>query len=118
MTVVGATTTMMLLITQSIRSTAFQSVRQLHPQQQVRRSSGATAYGRTSFRHGDLSSWRISSASSGDDTSAAVSTTVDLSEYSNKNNLDDQVFSAISADGGLKVTVCTMRNLLNEFMIQ
>jgi len=65
-----------------------------------------------------LSSWRISSASSGDDTSAAVSTTVDLSEYGNKNNLDDQVFSAISADGGLKVTVCTMRNLLNEFMIQ
>jgi len=41
-----------------------------------------------------------------------------LEPYQNKNNLDDQVFSAISADGGLKVTVATIRNLLNEFMIQ
>ena len=124
---VVVTTTMMLLVTQSIRSTAFQSpVRKLRTQQHVRRwrsatTSGATAaYGRTTFRHnaGDLSSWRISSASSPDDTSATVPTAVDLSEYSNKNNLDDQVFSAISADGGLKVTVCTTRNLVNEFMIQ
>lgn len=123
MAVVGTTTTMMFLITQSIRSTAFQSARQLHPQRQVgmwRSASTSGATGRTCFRHnaGDLSSWRISSASSGDDTSAAVPTTVDLSDYSNKNNLDDQVFSAISADGGLKVTVCTTRNLVNEFMIQ
>ena len=114
---VVVTTTMMLLVTQSIRSTA------LRTQQHVRRWRSATAtaaYGRTTFRHnaGDLSSWRISSASSPDDTSATVPTAVDLSEYSNKNNLDDQVFSAISADGGLKVTVCTTRNLVNEFMIQ
>lgn len=42
----------------------------------------------------------------------------DLEPYMNKNNLDDQVFSAMSADGGIKVTVATIRNLLNEMMIQ
>jgi len=41
-----------------------------------------------------------------------------LQPYENKNNLDDQIYTAISADGGLKVTVATMRNLLNEMMIQ
>lgn len=40
-----------------------------------------------------------------------------LQPYKNKNNIDDQVFSAISADGGIKVTVATVRNLLNDFMI-
>jgi molecular chaperone Hsp33 len=49
---------------------------------------------------------------------SAATTLPDLEPYSNKNNLDDQVFSAMSADGGLKVTVATIRNLLNEFMIQ
>lgn len=52
-------------------------------------------------------------------TSPAVSETLpNLQEYQNKNNLDDQVFSAMSADGGLKVTVATIRNLLNDMMIQ
>ena len=50
--------------------------------------------------------------------SAVTSTSIDLEPYRNRNNLDDQVFSAISADGGLKVTVATIRNLLNEMMIQ
>lgn len=40
-----------------------------------------------------------------------------LEQYQNKNNIDDQVFSAMSADGGLKVTVATIRNLLNEMMM-
>ena len=31
-----------------------------------------------------------------------------LAEFRNKNNLDDQVFSAISGDGGIKVTVATV----------
>jgi hypothetical protein len=51
-------------------------------------------------------------------SSSAASASLDLGPYRNKNNLDDQVFSAISADGGLKVTVATIRNLLNEMMIQ
>mmetsp|Transcript_1537 Transcript_1537/g.2168 ORF Transcript_1537/g.2168 Transcript_1537/m.2168 type:complete len:406 (+) Transcript_1537:135-1352(+) len=41
-----------------------------------------------------------------------------LEEYRNKSNRRDQVFSAISGDGGIKVTVCTIRNLVNDFMIQ
>ena len=40
-----------------------------------------------------------------------------LAEFRNKNNLDDQVFSAISKDGGIKVTAATARNLLNDLMI-
>jgi len=39
-------------------------------------------------------------------------------EYRNKNNVRDQVFSSISGDGGIKVTACTIRNLVNDAMIQ
>lgn len=42
----------------------------------------------------------------------------DDSQYYNKNNVKDQVFSAISGDGGIKVTVCTIRNMVNDLMIQ
>eukprot|EP00985_Skeletonema_marinoi_P001769 scaffold702_cov112-Skeletonema_marinoi.AAC.1 len=77
------------------------------------------AFGKTTFRliPGDLESWRMTSS---DDESEVqtTATTPDLETYLNKHNLDDQVFSAISADGGLKVTVATIRNLLNEMMIQ
>lgn len=79
------------------------------------------AFGRTTFRYirGDLESCRMTSSS--DETSAqtsAIASDVNLEQYYNKNNLDDQVFSAMSEDGGLKVTVATTRNLLNEMMIQ
>jgi molecular chaperone Hsp33 len=73
---------------------------------------------------GDLASWRISSSpspteeSSPSGSSSSDSLSEILEPYRNKNNLDDQVFSAMSADGGLKVTVATIRNLLNEMMIQ
>ena len=40
-----------------------------------------------------------------------------LDPFQNRNNVDDQVFSAISGDGGVKVTVATIRNLLNDGMI-
>ena len=43
---------------------------------------------------------------------------VPLSLYRNKNNREDQVFSAMSKDGGIKVTACTVRNLVNDLMIQ
>ena len=42
----------------------------------------------------------------------------DNNEYSNRNNYRDQVFSALSSDGGIKVTACTIRNLLNDMMLQ
>jgi molecular chaperone Hsp33 len=44
--------------------------------------------------------------------------TDEMSQYYNKNNIRDQVVSAISGDGGIKVTVCTIRNLLNDLMMQ
>mmetsp|Transcript_10885 Transcript_10885/g.31624 ORF Transcript_10885/g.31624 Transcript_10885/m.31624 type:complete len:400 (-) Transcript_10885:127-1326(-) len=40
-----------------------------------------------------------------------------LEEYENPSNRDDQVFSAISEDGSVKVTACTARNLVNDLMI-
>jgi len=38
--------------------------------------------------------------------------------YRNKNNIRDQVFSAISGDNGIKVTACTVRNMLNDMSLQ
>ena len=89
-----------------------------------RRWRSSAAYGRTTFRHirGDVDSWRMTSSpdetSSSTPSSAVAAASIDLGPYRNTNNLDDQVFSAMSADGGLKVTVATIRNLLNEMMIQ
>eukprot|EP00536_Pseudo-nitzschia_multiseries_P001478 jgi/Psemu1/322080/estExt_fgenesh1_pg.C_190015 len=40
-----------------------------------------------------------------------------LADYENPSNIDDQVFSAISEDGSVKVTACTARNLVNDLMI-
>eukprot|EP00980_Cylindrotheca_fusiformis_P007827 scaffold1669_cov129-Cylindrotheca_fusiformis.AAC.38 len=44
-------------------------------------------------------------------------TETSVEEYQNKNNIRDQVFSAMSADGSIKVTACTARNLVNDLMI-
>ena len=91
------------------------------------KSKSSAAYGRTTLRHlrRDTESWRMSLSSeesnmlpSSSDSSTSSTTFLNLEQYRNPNNLDDQVFSAISADGGLKVTVATIRNLLNEMMIQ
>ena len=82
------------------------------------------AYGRTTFRHspGDIKSWRMTTSSPDEQSTASTTASSDdvlpnLEQYQNKNNIDDQVFSAMSADGGLKVTVATIRNLLNEMMM-
>lgn len=48
---------------------------------------------------------------------SGVDTTDALQEYRNENNVRDQVFSAISQDGSVKVTACTARNLLNDMML-
>lgn len=40
-----------------------------------------------------------------------------LEEYANESNRNDQVFSAISRDGSVKITVCTARNLINDLML-
>jgi len=62
---------------------------------------------------------RYSSTSSNEDgKSTAVDENDVLSEYRNEGNLRDQVFSAISKDGGVKVTAATVRNAVNDMMIQ
>ena len=67
----------------------------------------------------------LSSKSSDRDSSKAKEAVTDykesglspLEDYANPSNLDDQVFSAISDDGSVKVTACTARNLVNDLMI-
>lgn len=39
------------------------------------------------------------------------------SSFENKNNINDQIVSCLSGDGGIKVTACTVRNLVNDLMI-
>lgn len=48
-----------------------------------------------------------------------ISSSVDdrFAEYRNKNNVRDQVFSAISKDGSIKVTTATVRNIVNDIMV-
>ena len=41
-----------------------------------------------------------------------------LEQYRNTNNKKDQVFAAISGDGGIKVTAATVRNLVNDMSLQ
>lgn len=41
-----------------------------------------------------------------------------LEVYRNNNNNRDQIFSAISGDGGIKVTVATIRNVINDASMQ
>lgn len=47
-----------------------------------------------------------------------ASSTDDHEQYRNKNNIRDQVFSAMSKDGGIKVTACTVRNMVNDMSLQ
>lgn len=51
-------------------------------------------------------------------SSSSSSSTEDLEQYTNKNNIKDQIFSAISANGEVKVTAVTVRNIVNDVMIQ
>lgn len=58
-----------------------------------------------------------SSADSSDGSANGASQGDALDEYKNKNNVRDQVFSAISKDGSVKVTAATVRNIVNDMMI-
>lgn len=57
---------------------------------------------------------RLHSSSS----SSKIEETDTAAQYDNKNNIRDQVVSAISGCGSVKVTACTVRNMVNEMMIQ
>ena len=64
---------------------------------------------------------RFSSTDSTEESSPKGTTAASddpLEVYRNPKNRNDQVFSAISADGGIKVTACSVRNLVNDMMIQ
>ena len=50
------------------------------------------------------------------DASAARSST--LEKFANKNNVRDQCISALSGDGSIKVTVATIRNIINDMSLQ
>lgn len=50
-------------------------------------------------------------------SSSSQATKNPLAEYANESNRNDQLFSAISGDGSVKVTACTARNLMNDLMI-
>lgn len=63
-----------------------------------------------------LSSALYSSSDSSEDTVNGKSEDP-LAEYRNKNNVRDQVFSAITSCGFVKVTAATVRNIVNDMMI-
>jgi molecular chaperone Hsp33 len=52
-------------------------------------------------------------------TTATTTTTVGVvgEDYANKNNVRDQIVSAISEDGSIKVTAVTARNIVNDLMM-
>jgi len=51
-------------------------------------------------------------------TTAASDENDPLAAYRNRNNIRDQVVSFISKEGGIKVTACTIRNSVNDIMMQ
>jgi molecular chaperone Hsp33 len=59
-----------------------------------------------------------SSSSSSEASTSEASPESELEQYKNKNNIDDQIFAAISGNGEIKVTAVTIRNLVNDVMIQ
>jgi hypothetical protein len=63
-------------------------------------------------------SLRWEGSSSTDSTTPTESSDDKFAAFRNRNNRDDQVFSAMSGDGGIKVTAATVRNLLNDMSLQ
>ena len=70
---------------------------------------------RAAFSHKHVGLFRSCSARS---TSTSSETMDPLEVYRNKNNNRDQIFSAISGDGGIKVSVATIRNVINDASMQ
>ena len=79
------------------------------------RSAALCQLGVRAFSSTNLGSQSKVSSDSGENSPG---TSHDLFEqYRNENNVRDQVFSAISQDGSVKVTACTARNLVNDLML-
>mmetsp|Transcript_24827 Transcript_24827/g.72730 ORF Transcript_24827/g.72730 Transcript_24827/m.72730 type:complete len:397 (-) Transcript_24827:379-1569(-) len=74
----------------------------------------ATLVGRSTFLLKSATALK-SSADSGEEV--ADNGDIDWEPFKNEANRRDQVFSAISGDGGIKVSACTVRNIVNDEMI-
>ncbi|KAL3903228.1 MAG: hypothetical protein SGILL_010525 [Bacillariaceae sp.] len=84
----------------------------------VERSCSLISSAASNRRSGRTSSRWLSSSPDGEkESSSSQATESPLAEYLNESNRRDQVFSAISEDGSVKVTACTARNLINDLMI-
>lgn len=107
----------MILLSRPVATFTASSLRALPLRNTLRRSfSSASLAGRSTFL------LRSSSAlKSSDSDDAGVTTAgdedIDWEPFRNEANRRDQVFSAISGDGGIKVTACTVRNIVNDEMV-
>jgi molecular chaperone Hsp33 len=64
----------------------------------------------------DASTAATAVAAASDETSSSLNDV--LAPYRNRNNIRDQVVSALSGGGGIKVTAATVRNIMNDMMLQ
>lgn len=132
-------------ITMMVLLVAARSVTSFLPASSLQRTSPASAVGVISRRFTLNSHWikqkrasavrpaaAVADSSSNeekedDESSSSSSTATEKSSsdknnpwaaFENRNNIRDQVVSAISKDGGIKVTACTIRNSVNDLMMQ
>jgi len=78
-------------------------------------SSSRSIDGRIKFVHRQAAAL---SATTDDSDGSSNDTNNEPASSSNISNRDDQLVSALSGNGHLKVTACTIRNLVNDVMIQ
>ena len=50
-------------------------------------------------------------------SSSSAASDPEITQYANPNNKDDQILSLISSCGGLKITLITLRNLMNDLSL-
>eukprot|EP00979_Chaetoceros_neogracilis_P012406 scaffold3290_cov238-Chaetoceros_neogracile.AAC.8 len=81
-------------------------------------SSKALRDGRSKFLFKKQFPSLSSSLASKTKLAMTAATQEELEPFKNNNNIDDQVLSCISGNGEIKVTACTIRNLVNDVMIQ
>ena len=84
--------------------------------ERIRRLSASTTP--TSTTSDDAKDSKNNTVSTSTSSSSVVDGDLLLLPYRNKNNIRDQVFSALSGGGGIKVTAVTARNIMNDLMIQ
>lgn len=107
-----------LVRTYHSRLTTLSSKRSLSNNNQSRKSDGRSTF---LFKKSSTEFRMTSSEENESSKKETLSTTKTLDSnnpFRNKNNIDDQIFAAISGNGEMKVTATTIRNLVNDVMIQ